>query len=74
MDYVAQIKNLGGDPKLYFKILARFEDDSLLPKMYDIINAAETKDYKVIKENIHNIKTSGGYVGASHIHYTCYFM
>lgn len=32
------------------------------------------RNYEEVKESIHKLKSTGGYVGASHIHYACYFM
>jgi HPt (histidine-containing phosphotransfer) domain-containing protein len=31
-------------------------------------------DHKKFKDEAHSLKGSSGYVGASHIHYACYFI
>ena len=42
--------------------------------MEKLVNFVEEKDYDNVKHSIHNLKSTAGYVGASHIHYACYFM
>ena len=65
---------MGGMEKLYFKVLARFENEELFPKMVQLAEAAGELNYEKVKNIIHNLKTTGGSVGASHIHYICYYM
>jgi HPt (histidine-containing phosphotransfer) domain-containing protein len=73
MDYKEQIKNLG-DAKIYFKILERFEGMSLIQETKELVQWVNDKNYHEIKESVHKLKSTAGYVGASHIHYACYYM
>ncbi len=73
MDYKEQIKNLG-DPRIYFKILSRFEEMSLFQETNELVRYVNEKNYHEIKESVHKLKSTAGYVGASHIHYACYYM
>ena len=36
--------------------------------------AYDSKNYEELKDNAHAIKGASGYIGASHIHYACYFI
>ena len=74
MDIESPVRILGGDRGLYFLMLARLEEMSIIPNMKSISVAIEKKDYNVVKANVHSLKGACGYVGASRLHYACYFI
>ena len=59
---------------MYYGMLEKFEDMSLTQCMTQVKNAVEQEDYKKMKEGAHSLKGSSGYIGASHLHYACYFI
>ena len=42
--------------------------------MTELVQHVKDNNYHEVKESIHKLKSTSGYVGASHIHYACYFM
>ena len=42
--------------------------------MKELVHFVDVKDYLNVKEEVHKLKSSAGYAGASHIHYDCYYM
>lgn len=59
---------------MYYMMLARFEDMSLIKGMKDIAKHVEELDYLNVKEVAHSIKGASGYVGAGPLHFACYFI
>jgi HPt (histidine-containing phosphotransfer) domain-containing protein len=55
-------------------MLAKFEDMSMSKCMEDAKNAVNEKNYEEFKLAAHSLKGSSGYIGASHLHYACYFI
>ena len=55
-------------------MLMQLEKLSLLVMMEKIVPAIDGKDYKTFKVHAHSLKGSSGYVGASKVHYACYYI
>ena len=74
IDTKKAIEGLGGDPFMFYTMLAKFEDMSLTKQMQECAKAVDELDYLEMKNAAHSLKGSSGYVGASHLHYACYFI
>ena len=61
-------------PQLFYGMLAKFEGSCLLGLMEKIAEAVNSMNYLEIKNEAHSLKSAAGYVGASHIHYACYYI
>ena len=72
IDTQMAINALGGETKIYFQMLDKFEPLSLIPTLEDLRDAVNEKDYTKIKNKAHSLKGASGYVGAGGIHYSCY--
>jgi HPt (histidine-containing phosphotransfer) domain-containing protein len=59
---------------MFFHMLEKFEDLSLIQCMKDCAKAVDEMNYDNLKHAAHSLKGSSGYVGASHLHYACYFI
>lgn len=59
---------------MFYMMLEKFEDMSLMGTMNDLVNDVNNLDYFNMKEHAHSLKGSAGYICASHIHYACYFI
>ena len=55
-------------------MLEKFEGMSLMTCLETIKKSVEEEDFKQMKEGAHALKGSSGYIGASHLHYSCYFI
>jgi HPt (histidine-containing phosphotransfer) domain-containing protein len=55
-------------------MLEKFEDLSLIQCMKDCAKAVDELNYENLKHAAHSLKGSSGYIGASHLHYSCYFI
>jgi HPt (histidine-containing phosphotransfer) domain-containing protein len=55
-------------------MLAKFEEMSLISCMKGLATAVDGQDYLKMKEAAHSLKGASGYIGASHLHYACYFI
>jgi HPt (histidine-containing phosphotransfer) domain-containing protein len=67
-------KFLGGNVELFYMMLGRLEAMSLTSTMKKIKEAMRTGDYEQMNCGAHTLKGSSGYVGASRIHYACYYI
>lgn len=65
---------LGGNRSLYFSMLSRLEPMSLNHNIVGIAEAVDSNDYDKMKSKVHNLKGACGYVGASRMHYACYWI
>jgi len=59
---------------LYYTMLGRLETMSLNTNMKAIAVAVELQDWNQMKTKAHSLKGACGYVGASRLHYACYFI
>ena len=55
-------------------MLANLESMTLNSTMKDIVDKYDRRDYLEIKNLAHSLKGASGYVGASRLHYVCYFI
>ena len=64
----------GGEPKIYFDMLMQLEQLSLLSTMEKIVPTIDGNDYLNYKHQAHSLKGASGYIGASRVHYACYYI
>ena len=74
IDIKKAIEGLGGEPFMFYTMLAKFEDMSLIKQMSECAKAVDERDFLEMKNAAHSLKGSSGYIGASHLHYACYFI
>jgi HPt (histidine-containing phosphotransfer) domain-containing protein len=74
LDYANALFCLSNKKSLYFMMLGRFLSQTLAQEITKIKDAMDTLNWTQVKEVAHSLKSSSGYVGASRIHYDCYFM
>jgi len=74
IDVDTAVQGLGGDPQIFYMMLGNLESLVLNKTMKEIIPQYEQRNYKEIKDLAHSLKGASGYVGASHLHYACYFI
>ena len=87
IDVARATETLCGSPQMFHMMLGKFEDMTFLQLMKliaDSVDAARDADpskpeeyfkkMKEIMEPAHQLKSPAGYIGASHIHYACYFI
>ena len=75
LDINMAIEVLGGEPSVYLMMLAQLEDLSLTPTMGNIAKLDfSNMDYQLLKDYAHSLKGSSAYVGASRVHYSCYYI
>ena len=55
-------------------MLSRLEGMSLSMCMQQITDALDNKEWSKMKHAAHSLKGASGYVGASKIHYACYYI
>jgi HPt (histidine-containing phosphotransfer) domain-containing protein len=55
-------------------MLGNLEDMSLNQCLRDMVNVYDTKDYGNIKALAHSLKGASAYIGASRLHYMCFFI
>ena len=68
------LEHLGFSKARFFEFLMNFEDLTLIQSLAAAKKALEDRDNKNLKESIHTIKGACSYIGASRLHYSCYFM
>ena len=74
IDVDVAIVGLGGEPSIFYMMLANLENMTLKPTMKDIVKQYDDKQYKMMKDLAHSLKGASGYIGASRLHYACYFI
>ena len=74
IDIQFAVNNLGGQEAIFYSMLEKLEDFALTNTMKEMIIPFETMNYQKMKELAHSLKGSSSYVGASRIHYTCFFI
>ena len=67
-------KNMGGEERMFYKMLESLERMTLNKTMTDIIDAYDSKNYKSMKDLAYALKGACAYIGASRLHYVCFFM
>ena len=55
-------------------MLSKFEDMTFLHLMEQIAIAVDNNDLLKMMNDAHQLKSPAGYIGASRIHYACYFI
>ena len=74
IDLDTPVRMLGGNHQLFLMMLGRLEVMSLNQNMKQIADAIRNNDWAEMKQGAHSLKGASGYVGASHIHYACYYI
>ena len=74
IDVKKAIEQLGGMPMMFYMMLEKFEDMTLMSEMEKLAKAYDDKDFYWMKEHAHSIKGAAGYICASKLHYACYFI
>ena len=74
IDMETPVRNLGSNIQLFYMMLGRLEAMSLQTNMRKIKDAIRVQNYEQMNMAAHTLKGSSGYVGASRIHYACYFI
>jgi len=74
IDIDLAIVGLGGEPSIFYMMLANLENMTLNPTMRDIVPAYDGRKLKEMKDLAHSLKGASGYIGASRLHYVCYFI
>lgn len=64
---------MGGED-LYKFLLPQFESSSLMPYLENIAKEFNMKEWDKVKFYVHTMKTPAGCIGASRLHYACYFI
>jgi HPt (histidine-containing phosphotransfer) domain-containing protein len=74
VDVKKATETLCGSPVMFYTMLSKFEDMTFLNLMREIAKAVERGDMEKLMHDAHQLKSPAGYIGASHIHYACYFI
>ena len=75
LDITMATEILGGEPSVYLMMLSQLEELSVIPTMQNIAKLDfDNMDHLKLKDYAHSLKGSSAYVGASRIHYACYFL
>lgn len=87
IDVKKAIEQLGGNPFVFYSMLEKFEDMSLITCMNSIAQDVEKcmekqdapdedkkEEFKQFRDDAHSLKGASGYICASHLHYACYFI
>jgi len=72
LDACEQILGIGIE--FTVSMIKTFLDSSLDVQLQVIAGAINKQDFEEFKFGAHSLKGASGYVGASHIHYSCYFI
>ena len=68
------IKGLGGDKSIFLMMLAKLEDMTLMPVMENFVPAYDAANHLELKSLGHSLKGASAYIGASRLHYICFFI
>ena len=74
IDIDTAITGMGGEERMFYKMLESLERMTLNKTMTDIIDAYDSKNYKSMKDLAYALKGACAYIGASRLHYVCFFM
>lgn len=73
IDSEKAISNLGGE-QLYKLMLPQAEGTSLIGILEKLAHEINVRDWDQIKFQAHSLKGTAGYIGASRLHYACYWI
>ena len=74
IDVKKSIEQLGGSPEMFYMMLEKFEDMSLLECLAKIAKDVNDSDYLNMKNDAHSLKGASGYICASRVYYACYYI
>jgi HPt (histidine-containing phosphotransfer) domain-containing protein len=73
IDHEKAIQNLGGE-QLYQLMLPQYESSSLILILEKLAKEVNEQNWDQIKFQAHALKGPAGYIGASRLHYACYWI
>ena len=74
IDIESAVEGFGGEDTIFYMMVDKLESMTLNKIMKDLVPAYENKDYKEIKMLAHSLKGASAYIGASRLHYACFFI
>jgi HPt (histidine-containing phosphotransfer) domain-containing protein len=77
INYILDIKTavtFMGLPSVYFTMLETYESMSLKPHMPLLAKELVAQNWLEYRNQAHALKGPAGYVGASRLHYACYYI
>ena len=74
VDIKKATETLCGSPSMFYTMLSKFEDMTFLNLMELIAEDVDNGDMEKYMLDAHQLKSPAGYIGASHLHYACYFI
>lgn len=74
IDVDKAVQGLGGDPNIFYMMLENLEKLALNKTLKDMVPEYDKANYAGMKDLAHSLKGASGYVGASRLHYACYFI
>ena len=74
IDVKKAIEQLGGSPEMFYMMLEKFEDMSLLECLTNLAKDVNEQDFLKMKNDAHSLKGASGYICASRVYYACYYI
>ena len=74
IDVKIAVKGLGGEMSIFIMMLGNLESMTLNKVLKDMVTAFDNVDYIQMKDLAHTLKGASAYIGASRLHYVCYFI
>ena len=74
IDVTTAVNGLGGEQRMFYKMLESLESMTLIPVITNMRDAFDSKNYRMMKDQAHALKGACAYIGASRLHYVCFFM
>lgn len=68
------MEGFGGEDTIFYMMVDKLESMTLNKIMKDLVPAYDNLDYKEIKMLAHSLKGASAYIGASRLHYACFFI
>ena len=74
IDIKAAIQCLGYDEDTFYTMLASLESLSITPCLANMVEIYDKSQADEFKKQAHALKGASAYIGASKLHYVCYFI
>ena len=74
LDIETASEMLGGLVDILYTMIRKFDTLTLLPQMKLIAEEVTAKNWDRYKFEVHSLKGPAGYIGASRLHYACYYI
>ena len=69
IDVQSAIQGFNCDLDLFYAILGKLEEISLIPRMRELVDAFDDKNHRMVKKVACSLKESCGFVGVSRLYY-----